>query len=129
MTTIENETPDETTAASAVELRQEAIAEADEILRDLPAMKPAAAFTQRDKGTLTKLANRMRAYVGDDGVIDVEDQDTVEAAMDFFADLDDFFAGLARDEQAYRAWFASVLKNSETALGALLARYQEQLGE
>lgn len=124
-TSTENDNPAET----SVERRQEAVAEAEEILRDLPQMKPAAAFTQRDKGSLTKLANRMRSHVSDDGVIDVEDPETVDAAMDFFADLDDFFAGLAHDEQAYRAWFASILKDSETALGALLARYQEQLGE
>lgn len=124
-----NPTTAGTKAKSKTAERQELIAEADELLRDLPPLRPAAAFSQRDKGTLTKLANRMRAHVDENGVFDMDADGTVDAAMDFFADLDDFFRSLARDEDAYRAWFASVLKDSEAALGALLARYQGELGE
>ena len=118
-----------TTKKSTVEQRQEILAEAEELLADLPEMKPAAMFTQRDKSSLVKIASRMAPHIDKSGVIRTEDTAAVDAVMDALSDADEFFQSLASDPEAYRAWFSTIRKNSELALGSLLARYQRELGE
>ncbi len=113
--------------SKTAEKREEELSE-KEILAGVPALKPASAFRQRDKSNLTKLAVRLRGFTNEDGEVNTDDDDALEALLDFLADADDFFEAIAADRETYVSW-STGLKDSEQVLSTLVGKYQRELGE
>ncbi|WP_159794453.1 hypothetical protein [Puerhibacterium puerhi] len=110
-----------------LEERDAQIAE-DELLKGVPALKPATAFRQRDRSNLLKLGLQLSDVAGEDGEVDENDPRAAAAMLDLLADADEFFESIAVDRDAYVAW-SEGLEHSEQVFSALIAKYTRAVGE
>ncbi|MFD5599177.1 hypothetical protein ACFWHR_03875 [Leucobacter sp. NPDC058333] len=117
-----------TTKTSKTAEKHDALLAEQELLSSVPRLKPAAAFRQRDKSNLNKLAVQLMDFVDDEGNVDTTDAAAASALFDFLADADDFFETIAADHDEYIAW-STGLRDSEEIFGALVGKYQRELGE
>lgn len=114
--------------ASKTQKKQDEANELAELLKDVPELKPAAKFRQRERSRLLGISVALEPYIQDDGTVALDDPETKRAFLNYLADADEFFESIAVDRDAYIAW-SEGLKNSEQVYGALLAEYQGALGE
>lgn len=115
-------------ANSKTQSKQDERQALEELTKNVPALKPASQFRQRERSKLLGIAVRLEPFIQEDGTVSLEDNGAKLAMLEYVADADEFFESIAIDRDAYVAW-STGLKDSERVFGALLATYQEALGE
>lgn len=114
--------------ANKTQSKQDEVLEVEDLLKDVPDLKPAERFRQRERSRILGLSLKLEPYLNGAGEVDLSNNDAARAMLDYLADADEFFESIAVDPDAYVAW-SEGLSNSEQVFTALLNKYQVRLGE
>ncbi|MFD5864355.1 hypothetical protein ACFWGP_05350 [Agromyces sp. NPDC127015] len=113
---------------TAAELHEAELAN-EELLVDMPTLKPPHQLRIREKNRVYKLLFSS-GFISDTGDITITDDKSVleqlPSMLDMAADVDDFAESIAVDKQAYAAW--SEGKDFDVFF-AILNRYASAVGE
>jgi hypothetical protein len=121
--------PDDRKSKSPTAAEQREIdAEQDELLADMPALRPPHQLRLRHRNAILRIAVSLQPFVTDGGAgIDLEPDDPrVGVLLDVLADVDDFAESIALDKEAYIAWAVGAQNDH---FMAILNRYASAVGE
>jgi hypothetical protein len=121
--------PDDHKSKSPTAAEQRDIdAEQDELLADMPALRPPHRLRARQRSRVLRIALKFMPFMPEDGGafdLDVKDPRMADL-LDIFSDVDDFAESIAEDPEAYVRWAESA---SYDQLSAILSRYSSAVGE
>ena len=113
-------------APTAAEER-EAAASDDELLADMPALRPAHQLRVRHRNRILRIALKFMPFMPEGGEfeIDIKNPKTADL-LDIFGEVDDFAESIAEDPDAYATWAQGA---SYEQFSAILSRYSRAVGE